>query len=117
MSSKPSHKSNNLSKKQIAEMHPKKAASLLAAADLGSRKVSPAGILKPSKKFSCDPSVESVESNHQDDRTGLRQPLVVSQRRQDARVHQSVTYSPVSHCVTRDNANIFEKKKQRMAKI
>ena len=59
-------------------MHPKKAASLLAAADLGSRKVSPAGILKPSKKFSCDPSVESVESNHQEDRTGLRQPLVVS---------------------------------------
>ena len=32
-------------------------------------------------------------------------------------MQQSVTYSPVSHCVTRDSANIFEKKKQRMEKI
>ena len=61
--------------------------------------------------------MESAESNHEDERFGLRKPLVAGPRRQDMRIHQSVTYSPVSHCVTRDNANIFEKKKQRMAKI
>ena len=29
----------------------------------------------------------------------------------------SVTYSPVSNCITTDALNIFEKKKQRMEKI
>jgi len=116
MSSKPSHKNNNLSKKQIFELHPKKAASLLDAGP-ESRKVSPAGILKPSKNFSREPSVDSVNSSLKPARRGLRQPPLPESRRHDARIHQSVTYSPVSHCVTRDNANIFEKKKLRMAKI
>ena len=50
LSSKPSHKNNNLSKRPIQELHPKKAASLMAA-ESQSRKVSPGGILKQPKKF------------------------------------------------------------------
>ena len=50
LSSKPSHRNNNLSRKPILELHPKKAASLMGPGP-SSSKASPAGILKPSKKF------------------------------------------------------------------
>ena len=45
LSSKPSHKNNNLSRKPILELHPKKAASLMAPHPT-SHKVSPTSILK-----------------------------------------------------------------------
>ena len=45
LSSKPSHKNNNLSKKEIFAMHPKQALSLMCN-NYRSRKASPAGILK-----------------------------------------------------------------------
>ena len=50
---------------------------------------------------------------------GMRQPAFPYERRQftNRSIHQSVTYSPVSNCITTDALNIFEKKKQRMQKI
>ena len=48
----------------------------------------------------------------------FKQPSLPAHKRQNPnRIQSSVTYSPVSHCITRDAANIFEKKKQRMQKI
>ena len=122
MSSKPSHKNNNLSKKEIFSLLPKQANSLLNAADSdrGAKKRSTAGILKPPKDYSRESSAEeSVEMTSKVNRHSLRQQPIpgTNSNRQEYRVNQSVTYSPVSHCVTRDRANIFEKKKQRMEKI
>ena len=116
LSSKPSHKNNNLSKKEIFAMHPKQALSLMGH-NQGSRKNSPAGILKQPKMFSGAQSIDSMESHLDQVRKQFKQPDLPASRRQETRILASVTYSPVSHCVTRDNANIFEKKKQRMAKI
>ena len=122
MSSKPSHKNNNLSKKEIFSLLPKQANSLMNASDSDrvNQKRSTAGILKPPKDYSRESSAEgSAEIPVKINRQSLRQqPLPgTNLHRQEYRVNQSVTYSPVSHCVTRDRANIFEKKKQRMEKI
>ena len=119
MSSKPSHKNNNLSKKEIYSLQPKQANSLIQGEyELDLNKKSPAGILKPSKNNTRDSSLEgSSEQPVAAPRQNLRQLQISGPKRQEYRVNQSVTYSPVSHCVTRDRANIFEKKKQRMEKI
>ena len=116
LSSKPSHKNNNLSKKPIQSLHPKKVASLMCE-EPASRKVSPVGILKQPRKFSREQSIDSVGSGLEQLRRGLNQPSNPNGKRPEPRIHQSVTYSPVSHCITRDQQNIFEKKKLRMAKI
>lgn len=50
MSSKPSHKNNNLSNKEIWALQPKKINSLMLIAD-ESQKVSPSSILKPTTKY------------------------------------------------------------------
>ena len=62
LSSKPSHKNNNLSKKQIFAMHPKQALSLMCH-NQRSRKTSPTGILKQPKMFSGEQSIDSIESH------------------------------------------------------
>jgi len=85
--------------------------------DTASRKESPAGILKPPKKFLRETSTQSHEMDLEQGRLALRRAELPTKQRPDARIQQSATYSPVSHCVTRDNAVVFEKKKQRMAKI
>ena len=107
LSSKPSHKNNNLSKKEINSLNPN---------FMGQPKQTPTGILKPASKFSRETSLDSAKLEVV--RENFRQPpLPATRRQQESRIHQSVTYSPVSHCVTRDAVNIFEKKKQRMQKI
>jgi len=109
MSSKPSLKNKNLSKRTIQELHPKKATSLMG----GDPKASPAGILKRSKPFSRE---MSGDSGFDEVRRVFHQPAP-AKARPETRIYQSATYSPVSHCVTRYNATMFEKKKLRMAKI
>ena len=87
------------------------------AAEPQSRKVSPGGILKHPKKFEQDGPVESGQHELDEVRQGFKQQQVSAAKRRENRIHQSVTYSPVSHCITRDAANVFEKKKQRLANI
>ena len=65
MSSKPSHKNNNLSKKEIMALMPKQATSLMCD-DQGSRKASPGGILKPSKYCQRDQSEGSSQAIRKD---------------------------------------------------
>ena len=119
ISSKPSHKNNNLSKKEIYSLQPKQANSLIQGEyELDLNKKSPAGILKQPKNKTRESSAErSSDQPAAASRQTLRQPQISGPKRQEYRVNQSVTYSPVSHCVTRDRANIFEKKKLRMEKI
>ena len=87
------------------------------AAEPSSRKLSPTGILKQPKKYVQDYHLDSAQSELDEVRRGFKQPQVSAAKRRENRIHQSVTYSPVSHCITRDAANVFEKKKQRLANI
>ena len=74
LSSKPSHKNNNLSRKPILELHTKKASSLMVP-NPTSHKVSPAGILKQSKMFGQkEQSIESGQSELEEVRRGFRGP-------------------------------------------
>ena len=58
LSSKPSIKNKNLSRRPILELNPKKATSLIGP-NPTSYKVSPASILKPPKKFVCEQTIDS----------------------------------------------------------
>mgnify|MGYP006889521037 CR=1 FL=1 len=126
MSSKPSQKNTNLSKREMFAVRPHVGKLKDAAPSRSeSSKASPAGILKRSSKYSMpaghplrQQSAESLKQDLEQLKAQFKQPPLPAHKRQNPnRIQTSVTYSPVSHCITRDAANIFEKKKQRMQKI